>query len=288
VHTSVISPVVRWGTLGAVVAMAITIASLRMCGDVDLPSKMAPPSISGEASDLLKTSSASRASWRQELEHDARKLGVSAPSDTEVARELVYRGDSQPIVLAPGVAPAEAAGLRLTAIAIDDSANRQALALTIENLTDFDLAYHVVTTPRPGGTACNQRLVLAHNAIVVPRRGKVLRTECIYRQGMSLAIDRVETVALGPLASAYVSRLPPAALGTDARLARGHRPELPAGMGVCSTLASQSVRTEIENGTISWRDLVDFYARHSCATYQFPERYKAFEGRGELRLPVSP
>lgn len=276
----------RWGTVGAVVAVCILIASLRMCGDVDLPPKMAPPSLVVEPSDVLKTSSGSRESWRQELENDARTLGVAAPSDTDVARVLVHRADNQPTVIAPGEAPLEAAGLRLTATAIDDTGNRQAMALEIENLTDTDLAYHVVTTPRPGGAACNQRLILAHNAIVVPRRGKVTRTECIYRQGMSLAIDRVETIALGALASAYVSRLPPAALGTDPRLARGHRPDLPDGMGVCSSVASQSVKTEIENGTIAWRDLVDFYARHSCATYQFPERYKAFEGKGQLTLPV--
>ncbi len=276
----------RWGTLSAVVALAIGIASTRMCGDVDLPPKMAPPSVSGTTGDIIKTTSTSRASWRQEIENDARTLGVPAPSDTDLARAFVHRVDGEPFVIAPGEASHESAGLRLTASAIDeDGTNRQAMALTIENLTDSDLAYHVVTTPRPGGAGCNERLVLAHDANVVRRRGKVTRTECVYRQGMSLAVERVETIALGALSSAYVSRLPPAAFGTEPRLVRGHRPELPNGMGVCTTVASQSVRAEIENGTISWRDLVDFYARHSCATYQFPEGYKAFEGKGELKLP---
>jgi hypothetical protein len=131
-------------------------------------------------------------------------------------------------------------------------------------------------------------MILAHDAIVVGRGKQVQRTECIYRSGMSLAIERVESVALPPLSSAYVSRLPPAAFGADARMARGHRPDLPAGMAVCSTVASQSVRSDIENGTIAWRDLVDFYARHSCETYQFPEGYKAFEKNGARTLPAVP
>jgi hypothetical protein len=206
-----------------------------------------------------------------------------------MAKKLTHRLDEEARVIAPGEGAIEAAGLRLTASAVnEEGAPRQAMLLTIENLTDTALAYNVVTTPRPGGAACNQRTILAHDAMVVAARGKQVRSECIYRPGMSLAISRVETLALGPLSQSYVSRLPPAAINTEPRLARGHRPDLPAGMSVCSTVASQSVRSDIENGTITWRDLVDFYARHSCQAYQFPEGYKAFERDGARALPAVP
>jgi len=287
VSAAAVSPALRWGTIGVVTALSITIGSLRMCGGVAMPDKPPPPPTGGSAQEMLKTSAGTAARWRKLIEDDARTVGVATPSDTDMARKLRYRLDEDARVIAPGEGSVEAAGLRLTASAVpEEGTPRQAMLLTIENLTDHDLAYHVVTTPRPGGAACNQRLILAHDAIVVVKGGKVVRSECIYRPGMSLAIARVETLELNPLMSAYVSRLPPTAVGGDPRLARGHHPDLPSRMEVCTTVASQAVRNDIETGTISWRDLVDFYARHSCENYQFPEGYQAFEKDEARPLPA--
>jgi hypothetical protein len=245
--------------------------------------------MSGSAQDVLKSASATYASWRAGIERDAAIAGVPAPGDDAIAKKLLYRVDEEARVIAPGEGSIDAAGLRLTASTErEEGRPRQALLLTIENLTDSDLAYNVVSTPRPGGAACNDRLLLAHDAIVVARGGKVTRSECVYRAGMSLAIEKVETVALPPLSSAYVSRLPPAAVGADTRLSRGHRPDLPSGMSVCTTVASQAVRADIQSGATTWRDLVDYYARHSCENYQFPEGYRAFEKDGAQALPVGP
>ncbi len=283
-----VSPALRWGTVGVVAAVSIAIASVRMCGDVAIPPKPPAPEMRGSAQDVMKTASATHASWRAEIERDAATLGVPTPTDDDMAKRLSYKTDDEARVIAPGEGSVEIAGLRLTASSMpEEGSNRQAMVLTVENLTDTDLAYNVVTTPRPGGAACNQRLVLAYNAIVVARGGKESRSECIYRSGMSLAIERVETLALQPLQSAYVSRLPPAAVGADTRLSRGHRPELPAGMPVCTTVASQTVRADIDSGATGWRDLVDFYARHSCQSYQFPEGYRTFEMDGAQELPVT-
>lgn len=288
VHTpSVISPALRWGTIAVVLAASLAIAMTRMCRAVTIPAKAEPPAMSGGATDVLKTASATAESWRAGIERDAQTVGVATPTDTEMTKKLTYRLDDEARVIAPGEGALEVAGLRLTASAVNEAgSSRQAMILTVENLTDTALAYNVVTTPRPGGAACNQRTILGHDAIVVAAGGKQVRSECVYRPGMSLAIARVETLALGPLSSAYVSRVPPAAINADPRLTRGHRPDLPAGMGVCSTVASQSVRADIENGTITWRDLVDFYARHSCQAYQFPEGYKAFDKDGARPLPA--
>jgi hypothetical protein len=258
-----------------------------MCSDIVIPPKPAPPTMVGSTQDVMKSASATYASWRAGIERDAAKVGVSAPGDDAIARRLLYRVDEEARVIAPGEGSLEIAGLRLTASTErEEGRNRQAMHLTIENLTDSDLAYHVVSKPRPGGAACNDRLLLAHNAIVVVKGGKVTRSECIFRADMSLAIEKVETIALPPLSSAYVSRVPPAAVGADPRLSRGHRPELPAGMTVCTTVASQTVRRDIESGDTTWRDLVDYYARHSCESYQFPEGYRAFEKDGAQALPV--
>lgn len=285
----VVSPVLRWGTVGVVAAASIGIASMRMCGDVAIPPKPPAPVMRGSTQDVMKNASATHASWRAEIERDAATLGVPTPTDADMARKLSHKVDDEARVIAPGEGSVEIAGLRLTASSVpEEGTNRQALLLTVENLTDTDLAYHVVTTPRPGGASCNQRLILAYNAIVVAKGGKETRSECIYRSGMSLAIERVETVSLQPLQSAYVSRLPPAAVGADARLSRGHRPQLPPKVPVCTTVASQSVRADIDSGATGWRDLVDFYARHSCQSYQFPEEYRAFDKDGAMELPITP
>lgn len=284
-----ISPALRWGTIGVVAALSLGVASLRMCGTIAIPPKPPPPAVHATAADALKQSGATYASWREGVERDAARVGVPTPSDAVMASAFVHRVDNERRVIAPGEGSIEAAGLRLTAGTVaEEGTARQAMILTIENLADTDLAYNVVTTPRPGGAQCNQRQVLPHDAIVVARGQKVTRSECVYRAGMSLAIDRIETLALPRLSSAYVSRLPPAAVGADARLARGHRPALPASMPVCTTVASQTVRADIESGETSWRDLVDYYARHSCERYQFPEGYRAFERDGARKLPVSP
>jgi len=287
--SNVVSPVLQWGSIGGAVAICLGIASIGMCGDVTLPGKPPPPTMIGSAQDVMRNASATHASWRAGIERDAAIVGVVAPGDDEMAKKLLYRVDEEPRVIAPGEGSIEAAGLRLTvSTEAEEGRNRQAMILTIQNLTDSDLAYHVVSKPRPGGAACNDRLLLAHNAIVVVKGGKVLRSECVYRAGMSLAIERVETIALPPLSSAYVSRVPPAAVGADARLARGHRPELPAGMTVCTTVASRAVQSDIESGATTWRDLVDYYSRHACSNYQFPEGYRAFEKDGAQALPVGP
>jgi len=46
------------------------------------------------------------------------------------------------------------------------------------------------------------------------------------------------------------------------------------------------VRSGIERGDITWRDLADFYARHRCQTYPFPPKYHAFRENGEQALPA--
>ena len=277
----------RLGTLAGVVVLAGSLTYLRFCGEVSLPPKPPPPVTTGPASETLGRVAASTDSWMAFVTRDAAAAGLPAPSATEMGKKLLHRVDEQPFVIAPGEGSKEVAGVRLTAVAKADAGNKQLLALQIENLTGADLAYRVLTEPRPGGAACNQRGILGHDAIVVRKGGTVVRSECVYRPGMSLRIARVETVELQPLMAAYLSRVPPAALGAEPRLARGHQPELPSGWTVCTTVASQAVRADIDEGRIAWRDLVDFYARHRCDTYRFPEGYRAFEKDGQRPLPDS-
>jgi len=80
-----------------------------------------------------------------------------------------------------------------------------------------------------------------------------------------------------------LNHVPPAIVGIDPRVARGHRP---ATTQRCTSAVSQAGRSGLERGEIGWRDLVDFYARHRCQTYQFPLTYRAFNRDNERTVPA--
>jgi hypothetical protein len=113
---------------------------------------------------------------------------------------------------------------------------------------------------------------------------KIERTECVLDRGARPTLETVESIALPELGYYYVSRLPPAHIGLDPRTARGHK----AAKGeACSYVPEQAIRIGLQKGTVSWRDVIDFYARHRCETYLFPVGYRAISRPGERRLPVS-
>jgi hypothetical protein len=275
--------VFKVATVAVTTLVAVAAAWLRFGGDVRIPPKPPPPSANTSVD--LDQIARSEQSWRTFLERDAVSAGIATPTPEAMGRKLRFRLSEQAVVVAPGEAPIEMAGLRLTARIEDDIGSRRLLVLRIKNLTARSLAYHVVTAPRPDGAGCNQRSILAHNALVLEPSAELVRSECSYRPGMSLAIERVETLELDPLMALYVSRLPPRAVGIEPRLALGHAPVLPNTWSMCGSMAAQSVRAAMERGQITWRDLVDFYARHRCGTYNFVEGYRAFETDSERRLP---
>lgn len=274
---------IRIGVTAGAIGLALAISTLQFCGSVSLPAKPPPPVETLAASQAaLRQSTQTESSWVANLEKDALAAAVEAPTAQQMSKKLVMRADEGARTLAPGEPAIEAAGLRLSAVASGGT-----LALVIENRTSTDLAYRVVTRVRPDG-GCARRDVEPYNANVVARGGREVRTECTYRDGMSLEISRIESIELSPLSAYYVSKVPPRALGADARLSVGHEPELPGGAQPCNIAVSQALRAGLDSGAIQWRDLVDFYARHRCETYQFPLEYRAFVRDGERPLPASP
>ena len=276
-----LSAPLRMGVVAGAIGLGVAVSTLRFCGAVSLPPKPPPPPETLAASqDVLRRSSQTESTWAAYLEKDALVAGVEAPTVAAMSRKLVARADEGTRTLGPGEPPIEAAGLRLAAVATGGT-----LELVVENRTSSDLAYRVVTRVRPD-SACARFDAEPYNANVVPRGGREVRTECGYHEGMSLEISRVESIELSPLQAFYVSRVPPRALGTDARVALGHDPELAGGAQVCNVAVSQALRAGLDDGSIQWRDLVDFYARHRCETYQFPLQYRAFVRDGERPLPA--
>jgi len=269
---------------GGAAALVAVIVFLRFCGDLSVAPKPPPPHVtSASASQILISSSQTPAAWRAFVEKDAAQANVPVPAVADLGRVFPHKLDDKRRSLAPGDPPLDVAGLRLRVeVATQDGDSD--IVLDIENLGEVDLAYQVVTRPSGNAAVCRSRQVLFYDANVVGPRRRERRSECTYRSGQSLKIDRVETVELPPLAAYYVSRLPAGMLTLDTRLVVGHKPLSHA--LTCNVMMSQAIRSGLESGEIEWRDLVDFYARHRCDTYQFPEGYKAFRKDAQLPLPV--
>jgi hypothetical protein len=263
---------------GAVLVAGITY--LRFCGEVSLPPKPPVPAHQSEsARQLLLQSAASPQIYLDYLSHDATAAGVHAPTLDDMERAFVDRVDTGRHVLEIGQPPLETAGVRLTLKLADDQ-----IVMQIDNLTGSNIAYFVQSTPSLGDALCSSARPLAFNAMIVRQGASETRTECVYRSGFSIAVTRVETMELSPLSSWYVSQVPPATVGVEDRIARGHR--RPESRDRCTGVLAQAVRGGMDRGQISWRDLIDFYARHRCQTYQFPAEYRAFTKDHERPIPV--
>ncbi|HEY5951433.1 MAG TPA: hypothetical protein VIV40_38330 [Kofleriaceae bacterium] len=270
----------RIGVLAGAGLLVAVITYLRFCGSVDLPPKPpAPTGPSGTQSQLLSKSTTSPTVYKGFLDSDASAAGVPTPSIDDMSRKLSYRVDEARHVLEPGKPPVELAGLRIRLERTSDQ-----VVMVIQNLLDSAVAYEVTSMPSTGGSQCNSARPLPFNAMVIAKGGSERRTECVWRDGMSIIVTKVETMEVGPLSAWYVSQVPPQSVGIEERIARGHR-------GVetkenCSGVQSQVVRTGLDQGEIGWRDLVDFYSRHRCQTYQFPSTYRAFKSDHERAVPV--
>ncbi len=271
----------RVGVGVAGLALVAGMFAVRFCGALSLPAKPAPPAVAhGTSSELLTKSMASPVVYQDFLARDAAAAGVPTPTLDELSRKLPYRVDEARHVLEVGAAPLELAGVRLRAVHVEEG-----LALEIANATGSDIAYQVVSAPVPAVSG-NASTVLPFNAMTIAKDHSETRLECSWRAGLALAVTRVETLEVGPLSAWYLDHVPPSSVGIEPRITRGHH--VAETMERCAFALPQSVRSGLERGEIGWRDLVDFYARHRCQSYQFPLSYRAFKVDGERSVPVVP
>jgi hypothetical protein len=268
----------RVGLSAASLALIAAIAASRFCGSLALPPRPAPPMARGTSSELLARSAAAPGIYLDLVARDAAAAGLPAPTLEQLARALPYRVDQARHVLEVGQPALELAGLRLRLLHLD-----AALALEITNTTTSDVAYHVATAAIPAA-ACNPSAALSANMMTIAAGRSETRVECGWHHGVALAVTRVETLEVLALSAWYLRQVPPSLVGIEPRLARGHhRGE--TGLR-CSPSHPQAVRSGLERGEIGWRDLVDFYARHRCETYQFPLTYRMVTSEVARGLPA--
>lgn len=263
--------------------------SLRFDYELTLPAKPPPPP-AAEPGDLARMDS-NPEFYKQYLLDDAKLYGVEPPTPEDMGKVFAYEQRNEPRIMKPGE-QIETGTLRVSlrtekkdrTMGSEGTASFDHLILTIENLTDVPVAYRVVTTPNVSADRCAEKADLPANGIALPPRGKAERTECIFLKGMKLRIDTIEAIRLPPLSFHYVSRLSPLHVGVEWRLARAHR--VPAGKP-CQNVPDRAIDALMQNGQATWRDVIDFYARHDCERYKFLPGYRAFTRPNQLGLPVT-
>jgi hypothetical protein len=275
--------------IGLCVLACVALIRLQFCPDIALPPKPPRPKLTAEKAQRVSTAmSRSREAYRERLVRDARKSGVRPATLEEMERAFPYEVDAPWVVLDPRKGPRKvtAAGLELSlSVEKVKGSYRKQMVLEITNPGDRPLAYRVKTRPTKGTRPCRRKRALPHDGVAVAAGATERRSECLYRRGWGLEIQKVETIALPALSYVYVSQLVPEKIGVPRRVARGHRP--PTGTP-CSLILPGDVARAITRGALEWRDAIDFYARHSCQNYTIPVSYRAFEHDGEQPLPVVP
>jgi hypothetical protein len=282
----------RIGVIGLAGVLFIFLLSLRFCYEVGLPPASKKPARTQETPDNVSSTLVARTDvYERYLQQDAKDYGVDAPTLDDMKKPFVHTVHELVTVLKPSTkrASMEAAGLRLTtSVRGGNRTQDRRLVLSIDNLTEEHLAYRIVTKPTKGVQMC-QHQKMKHNGMVIGPGETVTRAECSYKKGVSLKVARVETLAVPPLSARYISAVTPLAIGLDPRpVGTFHKPM--SGVKACNVVIGTSITDQVRSGEgdVSWRDIIDFYARHRCAgaTYSYVDGYKAFEKGDKRRLPV--
>jgi hypothetical protein len=273
----------------ALIALVIVVAS-RFDYPLELPAKPAkPPPVDHEA--IRRMDFDNPDLYRGYLEQDSSTYGVRRTTPQDMSKAFPYENSSVARRVKVGAPPIETGMLKiwadtqkLTVRKSKGTTTAAHIVLHIENKLDVPVAYRVQTALGVVDDVCRGMGAIEHNAMVIQPHKAVARTECFARQGIDLHVTQIETMQLPSLSAFYVSRLFPSHIGMPERTSLGHK--TPAGQ-TCATVPQQTILIGMGKGTVSWRDIVDFYARHRCETYDFPIGYRAFTKNGQYKLPVS-
>lgn len=275
----------RSAVIASAAVLGFALFYLRFCGAEDVPPLPPAPqtTIADAKQTALKLGERSDV-YAQRLKDDSRRFDVrEPPTIEEMSRRFPHAVDRTAHVLKNGD-DISVLDLRLSLAVKEIGRRTRQMELVIENRSDSYVAYRIVTRPSKGTASCSKKEFVRHNAIVLAPKQIVRRSECIYRKGYRLEIGKVETVMVPQLSYFYLSAMPPIELAIDPRVVSGHRP--PTGVSRCQAVLPAKVKRSLERGEVLWRDLVDFFARHTCEEYRFPHDYRAFDEDGARKLPI--
>jgi hypothetical protein len=280
-------------TLNAAVALAgvaaIAIGGVILYGGGPPPAPRRPkPPPADQATSEMKYSATL---YRAMLEQDARTFGVPAARPEDLAKPFAYFSESSgPRRIKVG-SSIQTPHLRLSLLVRKEGGSMEGqsyradhLVLRIDNLTPKTLAYRVQTTVSDDAR-CTAKGDLPHNAIVIEPNKSVLRTECLYQSDGHVTITGVEVIEIPRISAFYLSRLPPGLVLYSTRTSAGHVP--PKGTLCPQIFSWRDIRDGADRGEFGWKDVIDFYARHSCEEYAFFPTYR-YRSDAKAPLPAKP
>jgi hypothetical protein len=229
--------------------------------------------------------------YRAQIEQDARRYGVPVPGPGEIEAPFFYLEEQSERRKLTPKAPIETQHVRLALdiekrdASLEGQRYRsETLVMRIENRTAKYLAYRI-ETDLPDSRKCTAKGDIPHNALVLAPHQILRRSECLYRGQATLDVVRIEVMELPPLPAVYVGRLPAIGALYEKRTSAGHVPD--KGTLCPQTFSWREIRDGIDRKEFGWRDVIDFYARHSCDEFAFFRTYR-FRTDPSAPLPARP
>lgn len=223
--------------------------------------------------------------FAQRVKEDAERHGLPPITVEQLAEPNAYFDEvREPVTLAPGrtwSSPRLRIKARLDKVGYAQrgaTVSSVHVVARVHNVSDRPIAYSL----RMRGVAgkCEVRGAREHNAVALRPDESADIVVCAGRD--EIRIERLEVLEVTELGYVYLSQVSPLALGHDATTAAAHRPVVP--VAPCVDLDAKSLAAQLQAGTATWADVVDFYSRHDCHRLQFFPGYR----RAEQALPSLP
>jgi hypothetical protein len=142
--------------------------------------------------------------------------------------------------------------------------------LQVTNQGSVALTYRLIARSKDGGD-CKLRAITQYDAIVLDPGETARISICSGAHEVELVDLRMMELAQ-PIQIRWLRQLPPDTLGLDDIAQRSHKSAKT--VLSCGAVPSEETGKKISGGAAQWEDVADFYSRHDCNLYRWPDAYE--------------
>jgi hypothetical protein len=227
--------------------------------------------------------------FEAELEADFKTFDIAPISmDALKLPNQFFHEISEPVVIQPGRVHSTAhVAIRASVERVNykksgATVSTRHMVATLRNTSTRPIAYFLRVVSAARGH-CKVRGARMHNTMALLPGESAEVVVCAGRGAVK--VEDLRVLEITPIGHVYVSKVPPSAVGYDPVSATAHVPHKRVPM--CSMVPGTRISNLLKLGKTSWRDVMDFYARHSCERFQFFAGY-TMATEPVKRLPVLP
>jgi len=292
-----LKPVYLYRILAAVGAAVAVVAGVSLAGGVERDSaarveKMRDKAVS--ARDAQRLALARELGFKQkegyfeaELEADFKSFDIAPISlDALKLPNQFFHEVSEPVLIQPGrVHSTQHVSVRASVERVNykksgATISTRHIVATVRNTSTKPIAYFLRVVSGERGH-CKVRGARLHNTMAL-LPGESAEVVVCAGSG-AVKVEDLRVLEITPIGYVYVSKVPPSAVGHDPISATSHFPSKKVPM--CSMVPGTRISNLLKLGKTRWRDVMDFYARHSCERFQFFAGY-TMATEPLKRLPV--